>query len=111
MTYHSWFKALRSQVEAAQIEKGDYEKQIASYHTGVQSAVNEYQKRLAETAAALSQLRADLEAERGECQVSLSWTERYADERFSGYWMRNIVTELRDIHRDQEKVCKPSMFS
>ena len=57
---------LRSQLEATQIQKSDLEKQISSYHSGVQSAVQEYQKRLAESAAALSQ-----------CQQQL------ADERFS----------------------------
>ena len=55
---------LRSQLEATQLEKGDLEKRVSSYHTDVQSTVKEYQKRLAESAAALSLSQQQLALER-----------------------------------------------
>lgn len=55
---------LRTQLEAVSIQKSDLEKQISSYHSGVQSAVQEYQKRLAESSARLTETEQQLVIER-----------------------------------------------
>ena len=55
---------LRTQLEAVSIQKADLEKQISSFHSGVQNAVQEYQKRLAESAAKLTETEQQLVIER-----------------------------------------------
>lgn len=55
---------LRSQLEAMSIQKSDLEKQISSYHSGVQSAVQEYQKRLIEASGRLAETEQQLLVER-----------------------------------------------
>ena len=57
---------LRTQLEAVNIQKADLEKQISSFHSGVQNAVQEYQKRLAESAAKLTETEQQLVIERLE---------------------------------------------
>ena len=60
----TYTQMLRSQLEATQLQKTDLEKQISTYHSEVQSTVKEYQKRLAEAGAALSQCQQQLALER-----------------------------------------------
>lgn len=63
-SYLLFCQTLRSQLETSNLQKADLEKQISSYHSEVQSTVKEYQKRLAESSAAMSQYQQQLAEER-----------------------------------------------
>ncbi|XP_067935057.1 golgin subfamily A member 3-like [Watersipora subatra] len=69
---YAQIQALRSQLEATQLQKSDLEKQITTYHSGVESTVKEYERRLQISTAALSQCQQQLALERAECEASIS---------------------------------------